>query len=60
MPMPAAWSEGDSNEPWEDTLGWETEDDDEGISELTFSNHSSCLPMDEQLEPAREVVADFE
>ena len=48
MPIPEAW---------EDTLGWETEDDDEGVSDLTFSNHSSCLLMNEQLESVEEVVA---
>ena len=51
MPIPKAWK---------DTLGWETKDDDEGISELTFSNHTSFPPLDEQLESAREVIADFE
>ena len=60
MPMPAAWSEGDSHEPCENTLGWETEDDDEGISELTFSNHSSCLPMNGQLESVGEIIVGFE
>ena len=60
VPVPEAWSEGDSDEPWEDTLGWETQDDDEGVSDLTISDHSSFLPMDGQLQLAREVVARFE
>ena len=58
--MPKAWSEGDPDKPWEDTLGWETHDDDEGVRDLTIFDPSSFLPMDGQLESAREVVAGFE
>ena len=60
MPMPEAWSEADADEPWEDALGWETHDDDEGVSDLTIFYPRSSPPMDEQLESTREVVARFE
>ena len=67
-PMQEAWSEDDLDEHWEDTLGWETQDDDEGVSDLTILDISSFLPMAEQhgsdrgdsIESAREVVIDFE
>ena len=60
MLVQEVWSEWDLDEPWEDTLGLETQDDDAGVSDLTIFDHSNCLPMDGQLESAKEVIAGFE